>query len=111
MRQSRQHSDMSASTKQLAKTLSKCGPLFQALGEPARQKIILLLSDVQDMNVGDIALKVELSRPAVSHHLKVLRQADLVAVRKVGTENYYALKVEDALALLTRFVAEVHECA
>lgn len=81
-----------------------------ALGAPARQKIILVLSDVEEMNVGDLALKVELSRPAISHHLKVLRQADLVTRRRNGTENYYALVIDDALDLLSRFVAEVKAC-
>jgi ArsR family transcriptional regulator, arsenate/arsenite/antimonite-responsive transcriptional repressor len=101
---------MSVTTKQLAKTFSKCAPLFMALGEPARQKIILVLADVNEMNVGDLALKVELSRPAVSHHLKVLRQAELVKRRRHGTENFYALVIDDALALLSRFVAEVNAC-
>lgn len=99
-----------ASVRQVARTLARCGPVFQALGEPARQEIVVLLADVEEMNVQDIARKVRLSRPAISHHLKVLRQAGLVRVRKAGTENFYALAIEDALALLTRFVAEVEAC-
>jgi ArsR family transcriptional regulator, arsenate/arsenite/antimonite-responsive transcriptional repressor len=101
---------MPVTIKQLSKTLTKCGPVFQALGEPARQKIVLLLADVEEMNVGDIAAKMDLSRPAISHHLKVLKQAQLVTVRRDGTENFYALQVDDALALLTRFVKEVEDC-
>jgi ArsR family transcriptional regulator, arsenate/arsenite/antimonite-responsive transcriptional repressor len=101
---------MAGTTKQLAKTLSKCGPVFLALGEPARQKIVLLLADVGEMNVGELTSKIDLSRPAISHHLKVLKQAQLVKVRRDGTENFYALKVEEALALLTRFVKEVEDC-
>ena len=95
---------MSVTTKQLSRTFAKCAPLFMALGAPARQKIILVLAEVEEMNVGDLAIKVELSRPAVSHHLKALRLAELVKVRRNGTENYYALECEAALALLTRFV-------
>jgi len=51
-----------------------------------------------------------LSRPAISHHLRVLRQAGLVRIRRRGTENYYSLTIDAALALLKRFVFEVENC-
>ena len=98
------------SMRQMARTLAKCAPVFQALGEPARQQIILMLAETEEMNVGDIAAQMDLSRPAISHHLKVLRAADLVKARRKGTENYYTLTIDPALALLTRFVAEVEAC-
>ena len=99
------------SIRQVARTFARCAPVFQALGEPARQQIILMLAETEEMNVGDIAARMHLSRPAISHHLKVLRVADLVKARRTGTENYYALTIDPALALLTRFVAEVEACA
>jgi ArsR family transcriptional regulator, arsenate/arsenite/antimonite-responsive transcriptional repressor len=102
---------MAVTIKQVAKTLSKCGPVFQALGEPARQHIIVLLAETEEMNVAQLTKKVGLSRPAVSHHLKVLREAGLVAARRDGTENHYRLEINEALSLLRRFVDEVEACA
>jgi ArsR family transcriptional regulator, arsenate/arsenite/antimonite-responsive transcriptional repressor len=98
------------SIKQIAKTLAKCTPLFQALGEPARQQIILMLAETEELNVSEIAGRMALSRPSISHHLKVLRQADLVTARRDGTENFYKLTMDDALILLSRFVSEVEDC-
>jgi ArsR family transcriptional regulator, arsenate/arsenite/antimonite-responsive transcriptional repressor len=101
---------MSVPIKQVARTFAKCAPLFQAMGEPARQKIILLLAETAEMNVSQLAARIDLSRPAISHHLKVLRQAKLLTVRREGTENHYALAIDDALALMRRFVDEVEDC-
>lgn len=98
------------SVKQVAKTFAKCAPVFQAMGEPARQHIILMLAEIDELNVSEIAARMDLSRPSISHHLKVLREAGLVAARREGTENFYRLTIEAALSLLTRFVAEVQTC-
>jgi ArsR family transcriptional regulator, arsenate/arsenite/antimonite-responsive transcriptional repressor len=98
------------SIDQIANTLARCTPLFQALGEPARQQIILMLAETEELNVSEIAGRMDLSRPAISHHLKVLRAADLVTARREGTENFYKLTMEDALELLARFVSEVEAC-
>lgn len=68
------------------------------------------LAQVEEMNVTELAEKMTLSRPAISHHLKVLRQAGLVGLRRDGTENFYSLTIEDALALLSRFIDEVEHC-
>jgi ArsR family transcriptional regulator, arsenate/arsenite/antimonite-responsive transcriptional repressor len=101
---------VTSSTKQLSRTFAKCAPLFHALGEPARQRIILVLAEHPEMNVGTLTGQVKLSRPAVSHHLRVLKTAGLVRLRRQGTENFYALEIDAALVLLTRFVGEVEAC-
>lgn len=64
-------------------------PLFNALGDPTRQHIVRHLSYQPALNVGELTLRTELSRPAVSHHLKVLREAGLVIEYKEGTKRYY----------------------
>jgi len=46
----------------------------------------------------------------VSHHLRVLRQSGMVKVRRRGTENYYYLTIDGALALLKQFLHEVENC-
>ena len=43
------------------------------------------------MNVNEITCRTSLSRPAISHHLKILKQAGLVDIRQEGTANYYYL--------------------
>lgn len=75
-------------------------PLFQVLSETARQDILLYLADYGELNVNELTEKLTLSRPAVSHHLKVLRQAGLIGVRSAGTGNYYYLRMKKPLELL-----------
>lgn len=95
----------------MARTFAQCKPMFFALGDVTRQQIIVLLENAETLNVTQLAKKLPLSRPAISHHLGVLRQAGLVGVRRQGTERYYFLTIDAALALLKRFVADVENCA
>ena len=81
-----------------------CTPLFEALGDRFRQDIVMLLAENQRLNVNEIAQRIALSRPAISHHLKVLRQAGLVSLDRVSRENFYALTLDGALADLRRLV-------
>jgi ArsR family transcriptional regulator, arsenate/arsenite/antimonite-responsive transcriptional repressor len=96
--------------KQVAKTFANCKPLFFALGDSTRQEIIMALAQTEELNVMQLTAKLPLSRPAISHHLKVLRQSGLVAVRRQGTEHYYSLTIDDALQNLQRFTFEVEHC-
>jgi ArsR family transcriptional regulator, arsenate/arsenite/antimonite-responsive transcriptional repressor len=83
-----------------------CAPLFQAMGDPARQDIIMMLAEHERLNVNAIAERMTLSRPAVSHHLKVLLAANLVKLERESRENYYSLALDDALATLRRLVEQ-----
>ncbi len=65
--------------------------LLTAVGDPARLDIIFLLGETGRMNVGDIASRFPLSRPAVSHHLKVLKISRVVTAQKAGQEVFYQL--------------------
>ena len=47
------------------------------------------------MNVNEITGKTSLSRPAISHHLKILKDAGLVNIRQEGTANYYYLTLRE----------------
>jgi DNA-binding transcriptional ArsR family regulator len=67
--------------------------LFRAFSDPSRLRIISTLVD-QELNVGAIAELVGLSESATSHHLRGLRQMDLVQARKEGRQVYYCLKDE-----------------
>jgi ArsR family transcriptional regulator, arsenate/arsenite/antimonite-responsive transcriptional repressor len=83
-----------------------CGPLFQALGDTARQDIIMMLAEHERLNVNAIAERMTLSRPAVSHHLKVLLSAGLVKQERESRENYYSLALDTALADLRKLVEQ-----
>ncbi|MDR3574315.1 MAG: metalloregulator ArsR/SmtB family transcription factor [Anaerolineaceae bacterium] len=65
--------------------------LLDGVCDPVRMEIILLLAKDSPMNVGDIAGKFRISRPAISHHLKVLKDAGIVLSEKSGQEIYYRL--------------------
>ncbi|MCU0969329.1 MAG: metalloregulator ArsR/SmtB family transcription factor [Rubrivivax sp.] len=93
--------------ERVAGTFAACTPLFFALSEVPRQQIVLLLTVHPSLNVSQLAERLPLSRPAISHHLKILRQAGLVALRQSGTENHYSLTPAEAVGLLERFVAEL----
>ncbi len=71
-----------------------------AIGEPIRLQLLYLLGDQGRRNVGDIARQFRLSRPAISHHLKVLKDAGVLDSEKVGQEVYYWLERERIVATL-----------
>jgi ArsR family transcriptional regulator, arsenate/arsenite/antimonite-responsive transcriptional repressor len=83
-----------------------CGPLFMALGDPARQDIIMLLAEYERLNVNAIAERMTLSRPAVSHHLKVLLQAGVVRQERESRENFYQLELDDVLLRLRTLIEQ-----
>ncbi|WP_080873531.1 ArsR/SmtB family transcription factor [Oceanobacillus timonensis] len=74
--------------------LEEVKDLLIALGDEKRQIIIIaLLNDhaCNGLRVIDLTEETKLSRPAVSHHLKILKQIGIVAIRREGTKNYYYL--------------------
>lgn len=83
-----------------------CAPVFNALGDKYRQDIVMLLAQDERLNVNQIAERMPLSRPAISHHLKVLLQADLITLERVSRENFYSLTLDTALADLRRLVEQ-----
>ena len=78
--------------------------LFGALSDPTRLRIISVLLE-REMNVGEIAARLEMSESAVSHQLRGLRQLRLVSGRKNGRQVYYALD-DDHVARLYRLGLE-----
>ncbi|HJV80465.1 metalloregulator ArsR/SmtB family transcription factor [Noviherbaspirillum sp.] len=86
-----------------------CAPLFHALGDKQRQDIIMLLVESERLNVSAITERMPLSRPAISHHLKVLRQAGLVKVESESRENYYSLTLDEGLLQLKQLVMQAEQ--
>jgi ArsR family transcriptional regulator, arsenate/arsenite/antimonite-responsive transcriptional repressor len=87
-------------------TFRSAAPIFNALGDQYRQDIVILLAQQERLNVGQIAERMPLSRPAISHHLKVLLQAGLVKMERVSRENFYTLSVDEGLSTLRLFVEQ-----
>lgn len=91
-----------ANGKHLEAYFHECMPLFIALGDEMRLKIIEVLSHAAQngnkdgLNVNEITRQVSLSRPAISHHLKILKDSGLVKVRESGTSNYYQLTLRES---------------
>lgn len=80
--------------------------VFRAVADPTRRDILRLLSSSR-RPVGDLAASFpDISRPAVSKHLRILRQAGLVAETRDGRRRLYRLRPE-TLAAIGRWLAEV----
>jgi len=78
--------------------MSSQQPIY-LVADAMRQDLVQLLARTE-LNVSEIAERVTLSRPTVSHHLNLLRRAGLVRVRKQGREMYYRLNKEPIVATL-----------
>jgi ArsR family transcriptional regulator len=74
---------------------------FSALGDSTRQKILLLFEAGEEICVNEIASAFPLSRPAISHHLKVLRNAELLISEKRGKEIYYRVNYDHCAKVLS----------
>lgn len=81
-----------------------------AIGDETRQHIILALMDAQcsvGMRVGEITEKTHLSRPAVSHHLKILKDAEIISLRKEGTMNFYTINIHGGLQDIISLASDI----
>jgi DNA-binding transcriptional ArsR family regulator len=76
--------------------------VVQAISEPRRREILRLIRD-RERAAGEIAKHFEVTRPAVSQHLTVLKNAGLVSERREGTRRYYRARPE-GLAELRSFL-------
>ena len=66
---------------------------LRAIAEPRRREILRLVAD-DERSAGDIAARFDVTRSAISQHLKVLREADLVTERRDGTRRLYRARPE-----------------
>ncbi len=79
--------------------------VFKALNDPTRRTILELLQE-KDLTAGEIAEKFSMSKPSISHHLDLLKQAGLVEAVKQGQFISYSLNttiVDEILKWLLRF--------
>jgi ArsR family transcriptional regulator, lead/cadmium/zinc/bismuth-responsive transcriptional repressor len=81
--------------------------LFVALGDEHRQRILLAFEPGERMNIMQIVAASTLSRSAVNHHLKVLRDSGALISEKVGKEVYFQINgslMEDALSHVLNYI-------
>lgn len=64
--------------------------LFKALSDPTRRQILKMLRE-KDLTAGEIAERFNISKPSISHHLNILKQAALVQDERKGQFIYYSL--------------------
>ncbi|MEE0265015.1 MAG: autorepressor SdpR family transcription factor [Acutalibacteraceae bacterium] len=77
--------------------------VWKALADPTRRKILELLKK-KDMNAGEIAEEFNMTKPSISNHLSILKQADLVDAEKQGQNVIYSLKtsvLEDIMNVIS----------
>jgi DNA-binding transcriptional ArsR family regulator len=82
---------------------------FTALGDEHRQRILLTFESGERLNVGQIVEVSTLSRSAVSHHLKLLKEAGVLDSEKLGKEVFYWINkpfLEDSLKAVLGYIRE-----
>ena len=76
----------------LAENFSASAKILTAISDETRQHLIvemMKMGHCMGVRVGEITEKPHLTRPSVSHHLQILKEAGIVAMRREGTKNYY----------------------
>lgn len=93
------------------KLFEECIPVFEALGDSVRQKLLMEIANSDDfaLNVTDLTAKTELSRPAISHHLKVLKTAGIIKPEKKATQIFYVLNYTEQLKKVKELIAVMEE--
>ncbi len=64
--------------------------IFKGLSDPIRRKIVYMLRQ-KDLSAGEIAEKFDITKPSISHHLNILKQAGMVIDERKGQNIYYSL--------------------
>jgi ArsR family transcriptional regulator, arsenate/arsenite/antimonite-responsive transcriptional repressor len=103
--------------KQLVQSFASCQTVLIALGDETRIHILMEMLKIaatkkrcEGMRVGEIAKISSLSRPAISHHIKILKEAGIIQCHHLGTKNYYFLdpddtKLQDVIRTLNQALA------
>lgn len=95
--------------RSIPKEWRQLAKVFVALGDEHRQRILLTFEPGERLTVGQIAEVSTLSRPAVSHHLKILRAAGVLEAEKQGKEVFLSVNrplLEETLSTVLEFVRE-----
>ena len=80
---------------------------LQALSDPTRRKIVEMLRE-RDLNAGEVASAFEISAPSISHHLAILKNAELIVARRQGQFIVYSLNTSVVQEVLTELFRLLH---
>lgn len=83
---------------------------INAAVEPTRLRIMFLLGQCGRLCVGDIASRFRITRPAISHHLRILRTCGLVRTEKEGQEVFYTLCKDRLVGTLRKLADALDTC-
>lgn len=84
--------DETEQIRNLAAEFADCRRILAAIGDENRLHLMIemmQMGECMGVRVPEITERTHLSRPAVSHHLQILKEAGILSVRKEGTRNYY----------------------
>jgi len=95
---------------QVRKVARDCSLVFNALGDPNRQDILIMLETEGPLNVLQITERLNLARPTISHHLKILTNAGLLKSTKKSREIFYESEWSDASKNLKKFMKLLWDC-
>jgi len=101
--------DCTAQIDLIKAEFTKCRKLLIAIGDETRQTIMMVLmgTSCTGLRVGEITARTHLSRPAVSHHMRILLDCGLVSVTKQGTMNFYSLNIGEEFQSLNSLVNHI----
>ena len=75
--------------------------VFKALADPTRREVLRLLSR-GELTAGELASSFDMTKPSMSHHFAILKEADLIVSRRDGQQIYYTLNTTVLEDVLTR---------
>ncbi len=91
----------------LDESMAEC---LSAVADRNRMEMLVLLGEKGPLCVGDIASRFPMSRPAISHHLKVLKNARIVDRNKVGQEVFYRVDLSSLAGRLRGLADMLEQC-
>ena len=100
-----------AEIKKTLKTFNSCVPFFIAMSDEYRQQLIMDIAEAgsEGINVSNLSAKSKLSRPAISHHLKVLKDSGLIVPLKVGTQIFYQLNMKENFKTISELIKSMEK--
>lgn len=92
--------------KKTLKTFNSCVPFFIAMSDEYRQQLIMDIAEAgrEGINVSNLSAKSKLSRPAISHHLKVLKDSGLIKPKRIGTQIFYQLNLSENFKIVSELI-------
>lgn len=90
------------------RSFEKVSETFQLISDPSRLKILWVLCHCK-LCVNNIAIIVNMSSPAVSHHLALLKKSELITSEKIGKEVYYTIASNEEAELVHKSVDDIFD--